>query len=106
VSQRFTPQFVTSCIPLLDQNIQQDTAATVYRMASDVDKLLTCVDKFANWWNDAESIIQSLKIHTVFVDDQRINQLRIRTIRTRWEAFRGEYEAYKRNASDQQLSTA
>ena len=101
----FTPYFVPSAIPLSDRNSQQDAAAAIYRMASDVGTLLKCVSTFANWWSDSETMIQTLNFCVVSVRSQRMSTLRIDMVRTQWEAMQKGYETYKRSVSDRQFPT-
>jgi len=67
----------------------------IEKAADDIGHLLDGVDKFANWWRQAESMISTLEIG-MFVSYPRINPIRLVMARKGWETVRERYEVYNR----------
>jgi hypothetical protein len=62
---------------------------------NDVGELVKCVQKFATWWDQADTTISDLKRRVVSADDLTIGELRIGGIRESWEDVEKHYKEYK-----------
>ena len=89
------------CLSLLDQSKEQDHigALELLQNASDnIGQLADGVDKFTNWWRQAQQLITTLETQ-MFVSYPRINPIRLDMAQKSWESVRDRYEAYNRAVS-------
>ena len=89
------------CLSLLDQSKEQDHigALELLQNASDnIGQLADGVDKFTNWWRQAQQLITTVETQ-MFVSYPQINPIRLAMAQKSWESVRDRYEAYSRAVS-------
>ena len=89
------------CSSLLDDSKEQvyvPASELIEKADNDIEHLLDGVNKFVNWWRQAESMISALEIG-MFVSYPRINPIRLEMARKGWETVRHRYEVYNMTVS-------
>jgi hypothetical protein len=69
------------------------------KAAHNVGELVKCVQKFATWWDQAETMISDLKRLVVSADGLTMNELRIGGIWQDLEDLQKQYTEYKTSVS-------
>ena len=95
-----------SYISLSGRNMDQDPLVALEllnKAANSVDRVVECVNKFANWWGNAETMISTLGNQVVSADGRRLSAIRIHMVQKSWEVLQKEYEVYKRSVSELQF---
>jgi hypothetical protein len=64
------------------------------KAASNVGEVVNCVQKFHNWWSEAESM---LVVSTIACDGQRLSKIRLEMVRKCWDIVLEGCGAYKMN---------
>jgi hypothetical protein len=65
-------------------------------MANSVGEV-TCANKFAVWWSDAETMITTLENQVFSADGRKLDM-----VRDSWDVLRKEYAEYKISVSNMQ----
>jgi hypothetical protein len=85
---------------LSDNSEEQDYVPPwelIEKALDNIGHLLDGVDKFANWWCQAESLISALDLEIAkLVSNPRISPIRLEMARKGWETVGDRYEAYNR----------
>jgi hypothetical protein len=80
--------------------MEQDALELLTKASNNVEEVVRCVHKFANWWDAAETMISSLRDQVVSADGRRLSLTRINMVKNSWELLKQDYEVYKRKVSD------
>ena len=89
------------CLSLLDHSKEQDHIGALELLQNAYDniaQLTVGVDKFTNWWRQAQQLITTLETRT-FVSYPRIDSIRLDMAKKGWESVSDRYEAYTRAVS-------
>jgi hypothetical protein len=64
-----------------------------------VCELVKCVQKFATWWDRADTTTSGLKQRVVSADGLTMSELRFDGVRESWEDVQKQCKEYKTNVS-------
>jgi hypothetical protein len=76
-----------------------DVLELLLQAEHDAGKLVKCVQKFATWWDQADTTISDLKRRVVWADGLTITEFRIVGIRQDWKNMQKQFKEYKTSVS-------